>query len=166
MIEIPLTQGMVAIVDDEDAYLAAYNWCASPEASTRYAVRGVRRGGRQVTIRLHRVITNAPPGFDVDHINGNGLDCRRSNLRVVTRAQNTRNARRRRDNTSGFKGVSWSAKAGRWSARVGSGIRGKRIWLGYFSTKEAAARAYDDAARAQYGQYASPNFDNPTRENV
>lgn len=88
----------------------------------------------------------------VDHINHNGLDNRRANLRLVTKAQNAANSRNRRDSRSGLKGVSWRPHAGKWAAKI------KHQHLGYFTSAEEAALAYDAAALTEFGEFACLNF--------
>jgi hypothetical protein len=106
---------------------------------------------------LHRLLLNAPPELQVDHINGDGLDNRRSNLRLATGSQNQGNSRKRRDGvTSQYRGVSWNKRAGKWQALLRR--EGKLQYLGYFSDEEAAARAYDAAALEQWGSFARLNF--------
>lgn len=162
MIQIFLTQGKVAIVDDEDAELARLKWCAYRHGRTFYAQRAGRTpDGRQTMKRLHRVVwQRAHPDEDmsvrIDHWNGDGLDCRRGNLRPATRSQNQHNQRLARDNASGYKGVDWVESRGRWRAR----IRANDVehHLGYFETKEVAAKAYDCAARTFHQEFATLNF--------
>jgi hypothetical protein len=103
---------------------------------------------RKRTIFLHREITGAPKGFDVDHADGDSANNQRGNLRVCTHAQNMGNRRVNANNTSGFKGVSWKSRSGRWLAR----LAGKDV--GLFETKELAAAAYQRAALAKYGEFA------------
>jgi hypothetical protein len=86
----------------------------------------------------------------------NGLDNRRSNLRPATPSQNSGNARRPSDNTSGFKGVTFYGRTGRWRAYIGGHLRQRH--LGYFRTAEEAARAYDEAAIDTWGEFAHLNF--------
>lgn len=157
MREIPLTRGMVAIVDVEDFPLvSAYKWRASPDCRTFYAHRGQRTNGRYKLIQMHRMILQPPSGIDVDHINGDGLDNRRSNLRLATGSDNNANRIRLLTNTSGRRGVTWHRQAKRWQAGI-TRYR-KRIHLGLFTDLDAAARAYDTAARALFGEFARPNF--------
>jgi len=160
-VEIPLSQGFVAIVDDEDApaVLAAGKWTAQARPWTVYARRNVRcEDGRQATLYLHTFLT----GWSmVDHANRDGLDNRRANLRPATRSQNARNRTVRSDSVSGFKGVYWDARAQRWEARIY--VAGRGIWLGRFDDLVDAARAYDAAAREHYGEYAWLNFPEVTR---
>jgi hypothetical protein len=156
MARIPLTRGLTALVDDADApaVLAAGAWFALPEGRTHYAARNyMREDGQRRVIRLHTFLTGWPR---VDHRNGDGLDNRRDNLRPATYPQNNRNARRRSDNTSGYKGVSWRGDRSLWVARIWLG--GRKLHLGYFSDPAEAARAYDAAAREHFGAYARPNF--------
>lgn len=158
-VEVPLTRGYVAIVDAADAErVLAYRWFAQPNVRNVYAIRGIRRpDGVRTTQSLHKFLT----GFAVtDHVNGDGLDNRRSNLRDATTAENGRNRRRQSNNASGFKGVFWNKADRKWRASIGV-TDGKRQHLGCFSTPEAAAQAYDEAAREMYGEYASVNFPAP-----
>jgi hypothetical protein len=159
MITIPLTRGYVAVVDDEDAHLAALKWSVTHKtrgAPNIYAHRYIQDcDGKETHERLHRVIMLAPDGVWVDHIDGDGLNCRRSNLRLVTAWQNAINRRPQAGSASGFKGASID-KGGRW--RAGIQVRGKRLGLGCFASPEEAARAYDAAAREHYGEFAWVNF--------
>jgi hypothetical protein len=156
-VEIPLTQGLVAIVDDEDAprVLAEGKWYAAKYHLTYYAMRNVRRAGgaRGGTYKLHNFVTGWPY---VDHIDGNGLDCTRGNLRQCNHAQNRRNSRRYANNTSGFKGVGWDKRANQWRARIT--VDRTERWLGNFTDPRDAALAYDAAARELHGPFARLNF--------
>jgi hypothetical protein len=154
--EIPLSQNLVALVDDEDydRVMAAGKWSAIRGRSTFYARKSVARpGGARGAISLHTYLTGWPL---VDHINGDGLDNRRANLRPATGAQNMHNRRLNRDNKTGFKGVSWDAQRGRWRADIN--LNGRRKFLGYHEAPEAAAHAYDEAARSLHGEFATVNF--------
>lgn len=95
------------------------------------------------------------PTEDLDHINGDKHDNRIANLRPATRAQNCCNVRLRRNSKSGLKGVSWKSDDGKWLAQIQ--FQGKSRFLGYFRTKEAAAAAYDRAARELHGEFAYLN---------
>lgn len=142
--------GLFATVDVEDYDLVSrYRWNPCKKGNTFYAKTKI--GG--ATVLMHRLLT----GYSItDHINGFGLDNRRKNLREVTTAQNLRNCRRRCDNTSGFKGVAWHKPSGKWQVHIN--VDGKFTYLGLFSDKIAAARAYDAAALEHYGEYARLNF--------
>jgi hypothetical protein len=108
---IPLTQGKYAIVDAEDyERVSRYKWCLSRTGKQLYAQR--RTGGK--TIRMHQFIMKPPKGMVVDHIDGNGLNNRRSNLRICTRPENTRNRRRNPNTASGYKGVWHDKKTGKY----------------------------------------------------
>jgi hypothetical protein len=101
---------------------------------------------------LHRMLLNAPPKVPVDHDNHNGLDNRRANIQVSTPRRNSLNAQLRRDNRSGFRGVTWDSTREKWRVEIaGSGI-------GRFDDVVEAAHAYDAAARARYGAFAQVNF--------
>ncbi len=158
--EIPLTQGLVALVDAADyEFLAKYKWCASRRASRMryglvYATTNVPRPMRG-HIKMHHLIMAAPDGCVTDHRNGNGLDNRRSNLRIATLSQNNMNARLRSNNTSGFKGVFFRPR-GKWQAMIWKNY--VSYSLGYHETPEQAAIAYDAKARELFGEFALLNF--------
>lgn len=140
----------VALVDDEDyeRVVAAGPWYVRSHGYTNYALSG------KVSWQMHSFIMD---GVGVDHINGDGLDNRRSNLRFANQSQNMANQRLRSDNTSGYKGVTGPrGKAGVWMAQIYH--RGRNKNLGYYATAEAAARVYDAAARETFGEFARPNF--------
>jgi len=154
MKEILLTQGKAALVDDEDyEYLSQFKWCARKERDDLFYARRAVKGN--VYYSMHRLILNAPKGMEVDHINGNGLDNQRSNLRLCTKSQNQHNSHIRQDNKSGFKGVHWVNKCKRWRAKIT--IHGTQIHLGHFRIPEQAALAYNKAAIKFHGEFARIN---------
>lgn len=154
--EIPLTQGKVALVDD-DIYEWAnrYKWHAHRINHTYYAHRTTGYGPSKKLVQLHREIMNTPAGVYVDHVNGDGLDCRRINMRHATASENARNTSKRSDNTSGFKGVSYVKNRSMWEARIK--VNQRQYFLGHFQAPEDAARAYDEAARKYFGEFARTN---------
>jgi hypothetical protein len=154
MKEISLSRGQVALVDDVDYdFVNQWKWYASPSKNGRwYAVRMPTHCKME---KMHRLIMNCPDGMTVDHINGDGLDNRRSNLRVCTEAENNRNRGKNINNTSGYKGVHVTPY-GKYAAAITA--HGKQIRLGNFSTPEDAARAYDKAAKQHHGEFAWLNF--------
>ena len=159
MREVPLTNGMVALVDDEDyARVSAHRWAYNPKGRGYAQCRiGGRRNPKYV--QMHRCILDAPVGFQVDHINGNGLDNRRSNLRLASRSQNQQNTLAKTGGTSKYKGVHFDNEKQRFRARIRKG--GVEIRLGRHSTEEEAALAYDAAARKVFGRFARLNFPQP-----
>jgi hypothetical protein len=155
--EIPLTRGYVAVVDASDyPALSQHKWCALKSGHTVYAVRAVPKGSGRGMICMHRAILGLPLGRVpmVDHINGNGLDNRRANLRLASRSDNGANRRKFAIGASRFKGV--TLKRGRWCAAIRR--LGKAHHIGYYGTEEEAARAYDAAARERFGNFALLNF--------
>lgn len=148
-----------AIIDEIDNDLAEINWRVFISTNTEYVSRTVRQDGNQRTEQLHRVVLARKLGRGllateiVDHINGNGLDNRRSNLRLATPIQNQQNSRKRTDNTSGCKGVHWRKDAGLWTAQIR--INGSLQFLGYFDTKEAARDAYNATALQYHQEFAN-----------
>jgi hypothetical protein len=152
---IPLTQGYTAVIDADDVPLVeSWNWHAHAGWRTVYAVRPApcNADGKRQTVFMHRAIMSAPDGMEVDHIDGNGLDNRRStNLRLATRSQNQHNQGISRANTSGFKGVTWSERHKKW--RVLIAINSKLKHLGYFTEKNLAAAAYAKASAELHGEF-------------
>jgi len=147
---VPLTQGKEALISSADAdFIGQWIWCYN---SRGYAYRKARKGSRQVTLYLHRVLLDAPDGTVVDHINGDGLDNRRLNLRFCTHAQNMVNRKLNINNSSGFKGVVWHKPRRKFIAQIQCG--GKRIHLGYYLTAELAHKAYLAASAELHGQFA------------
>lgn len=150
MKEIPLSQGKVAWVDDEDyERVIEYKWYANLIGKVWYAVRTKSRK----TVSLHQFVMGEK---NIDHINGDGLDNRKENLRVCTHQQNRANSNLYANNSSGFKGVSWYKNYEKWEAYIR--IDGKKKRLGYFDSLIRAACVYDDAARQVYGDFARLNF--------
>lgn len=149
--EIPLTQGKVAIVDASDYdWLMQFKWHAQKKSDKWYAGRAQ---GRNISFLMHREILDAPQGWLVDHKDGNGLNNTRNNIRLCTYAQNN-------FNTASYKGGSLYKGVHRfkrgWRAQIRKG--GKQYSLGVYSTEEAAARAYDAAAKKMHGEFAYLNF--------
>lgn len=159
MKKIRLTQGQVAIVDDEDfERLAQFKWYALKHPKGYTARRNVRLpNGKQTTIKMHRFIMDAPPRMDVDHINGNSLDNRRQNLRLATRQQNCFNSDKSGMNKSSrYKGVSILRRLNKWQAAIV--INGRKRYLGLYESEVVAAEIYDRAAVYYHGEFAKLNF--------
>lgn len=154
--EITLTRGYVALVDDVDfeAVVALGPWHVSGSGLVRYARHSFTP---QRQILLHTFLTGWAM---VDHVNGEGLDNRRANLRAATRQQNSANSRLRRDNPTGFRGVAPRQGGRFWIAVIGG--PSTREYLGFFDSKEEAARAYDRAALVRFGEFARLNFPKET----
>lgn len=149
---IPLTQGRFAIVDAEDfARLNQFKWCLKDG----YAIHSRPRSlGPPRNLYMHRVIKDVGGRVSVDHGNRNKLDNRRVNLRLVSHAQNMQNKSRYSNNRTGFTVVHW--RTGKWRAEIK--YRGKTRFLGYFGSKEEAARARDKKALELWGKGARLNF--------
>ncbi len=150
-VEIPLTNGGFVIVDRADESLVRqYSWYGQTKSYTRYAATTIQKPRR---FYMHQMLLGEPPakGMQRDHADGNGLNNSRSNLRWLTKAQNIHAAGQLRNNTSGFKGVSFCKQTQKWRATIG------KTTIGRFSAKEDAAKAYDNAAIAKYGEAAKTN---------
>ncbi len=155
MKEIMLTQNKKALVDAKDfEWLSQWKWGVGTDRGTQYAIRKIRRDGKRTTITMHQMILNTPTGMVSDHVNGNGLDNRRSNLRVCSYSNNAMN-RKAQKGTSKYKGVSLHSIGGKWKSRIKT--KGKIYNLGHFGTEEEAAKRYDEAAVQIFGEYAKLN---------
>lgn len=160
MIEIPLNHGYVTVIDDEDADLAAFTWTVSQGKpyGQPYVSRQMSIGGKLNTIWLHRFILERMTGRELlrheltDHRDTNPLNNRRSNLRVASPLQNSANRRRNKNNTTGFKGVSFSGYKDLNKQFIAS-CGGK--FLGAFPTAEFAYAAYCNAAHERWGEFAN-----------
>jgi HNH endonuclease len=155
--EIDLGKGHVAVIDDEDADLVTgFKWYPMKAEGKIYAAGWKHMPPGRFFVHLHRLIANAQPGEIIDHADRDTLNCRRSNLRRVTRQQNCRNrGPARRQCTSKYKGVFLCRQTGRFRARIGHDR--KQIYLGYFNTEEEAARAYNAKAAELFGEFAYLN---------
>ena len=152
---IPLTQGYEALVDDEDyERLSKHKW------RIELPSLDIRRIGDSA--RMVWQIISIPPYLEADHRNGNRLDMQRANLRICTRAQNQQNQRKTRKITSSkYKGVCFYRPSKKWQANIGfQDIFGQNacMFLGTFPAEEEAAKAYDEAARRYFGEFAALNF--------
>lgn len=166
MKKIPLTQGYFALVDDEDfVWLSKHKWhCIDGVGKhTIYVGTNINIGRKQYKYaRMHRLILGLKTGdkTQVDHIDGDGLNNQRNNLRLCNNQQNTRNSRIR-SGTSKYKGVSWNTRAQKWQAGLGLTLNNKRrhVALGCYNNEKEAAKAYDLAAIYYFGDFARINFD-------
>jgi hypothetical protein len=152
--------GRVALVDDEDYELVMQHRWTIREVRRRgrtwgpYAITNITRDGFRTTIFMHNLIMGCRR---IDHMNSDGLDNQRSNLRQATNGQNMHNRRPNVNNhSSQYKGVGWYPRYGKWVARIR--VDGKRRCLGYFADEQEAAQAYDAAAILAFGEFARPNF--------
>ena len=152
--KIPLTNGDFAIVDKCDfEELSKHKWYKYKNSNTYYVIRKEpREKNKQKTIYMHRQIMCTPVGFETDHIDGNGLNNSRSNLRICTHQQNNFNRGISKKNTSGFRGVSWNKHIKRWVAVIH--FDNKRLYLGSFKDILLAKNAYISASIKYHGEFS------------
>lgn len=153
---VQLTQGYVALIDaaDRDA-VAQWSWHVDLSLKIPYARRSIVTAGGSRSLGLHQFLWDywkRPATPQIDHHDGNGLDCRSDNLRAATPAQNAYNKRLSKKNTSGFKGVRWKPDHQKWEARIKAA--GKHYHLGYFDAPADAHIAYVAAAQRLHGEFA------------
>lgn len=152
---LPLTKGKFAIVDDEDfEFVSQWKWQLGYRDCAQRSV--FKENGQRHTIYLHREVTKAPDGVEVDHIDSNRLNCQKSNLRFCTHNLNVRNALKRSTVTSSkYKGVCWHKRQKKFNASIR--VDGKRYNLGSFTSDKDAAIRYNEAARIYHGEFAKLN---------
>lgn len=153
---IPLTQGKFAMVDDEDfERVSRFTWRFHRGKNSGYARAWLSCSkGKRTQQLLHRFLF--PDLLHIDHIDGNGLNNQRSNLRAATPQQNNQNARKRIQATSRFKGVCWYRKDEVWSVQIY--FNQHQIFLGRYESETDAAHVYDYAAKIYFGEFARLNF--------
>jgi len=159
MKQIPLSQGLFALVDDEDfEYLNQFKWHARKSRDTFYASRNLRISkNNRKTIQMHRVVLETTnPKIQIDHKDGNGLNNQKNNLRLATSTQNTRNSKPNKNTSSKYKGVSYRKDAKKWRSIIN--FNKKVIRLGCFTDEIEAAKAYDEKAKELFGEFAWLNF--------
>lgn len=146
----------VAFVDDEDFEMVnQFNWCVRKGRNTYYAIRRLNIDGKIKNITLHEFIMGR---IWIDHIDRNGLNCQRHNMRPCDNQQNSLNRGNQNNSLSKYKGVSWSKANKKWVALIR--FKGRREFLGGFDSQELAAGAYDMRAGELYGEFAVLNFNN------
>lgn len=150
---IPLASGNYSRVSAEDApHLGLLMWYEQKQGNTSYAHSHVAIGNnKNAHISIHRAILGM--GSDaVDHIDGDGLNNERRNLRFATRHENMRNSRMKKTNKVGIKGVIYNAKLGKWTSSIR--ISGKQRFLGVFPSPEEAGEAYKIASQTHFGEFS------------
>lgn len=153
MKRIPLSRGQYAIIDEFDFLLVSrYKWSFDPKG---YAFRNNGKRPYRRIVYMHRELLDAKKGEYCDHINGDKLDNRRSNLRICTNAQNIRNRKKGVNNTSGYKGIFWNYRYNKWYVQIT--VDGKRIYCGCSKSKEEAASMYNAKAKIYHGEFALLN---------
>ncbi len=155
----------VVMVDDEDyECLMQWKWhYRRGNSGNGYAGRSLEVGSIKRLMSMHRLIMSAPEEMQIDHINHNGLDNRKQNLRICTRSQNQANRRPEIGHSSKYKGVCWRQKRKKWNAHVVKDH--KQTYLGSFDDEVEAAKAYDKAAYQLFGEFAWLNFPRVILEN-
>ena len=158
--KIPLSKQKFAIVDPDDYdRLIKHKWYAQKSSAGFYAARSLTNGKKEKrkNAHMHHLVIHIPPGMFCDHINRNGLDNRKANLRPATNAQNMWNRPKlRKYPASRYKGVDWVRKQKSWRARIS--VNGRRIYIGSFKNQIDSAKAYDRSAKKYHGEFAVLNF--------
>jgi len=156
MIEIPLTQGKFALIDDNMFDRINYfQWYANKQGNTLYANTNLSVNGGRTNITMHRLIMGIP-NCKIDHKDGNGLNNTIGNLRLATKSENGRNRQKQMGTSSVYKGVSWHKNRGKWSAYIT--VDDERMYLGLCNDEITAARRYDMAALFFFGEFARLNI--------
>ena len=149
---VPLTKGYEAVIDASDVPIVEKNnWHAMVSPRSVYAAKNSCRGGKRVMVIMHRLLIQAPDKLEVDHIDGDGLNNSRCNLRLATKAQNAHNSRTPINNTSGYKGVWWNKRDNVFLCRIG--VNGKYKHLGSFRCATSAHLAYRKASAELHGAF-------------
>jgi hypothetical protein len=159
MKKIPLTQGQFALVDDEDfEELNKHKWQANKSLHTYYAVRSFTVSKKiRINIKMHRQILGITDSkIKCDHIDFNGLNNQRYNLREATHLENMLNRKSKINSSSNYKGVYWRKDNKIWGAKIN--LKGNQIHLGFFLDEIEAAKTYDKKAKELFGQFAYLNF--------
>ena len=150
--QIPLTQGKHALIDDEDyEKISGFSWYTHQTNRNLYACSCIN--GKLT--KMQNFLMGKKKNMFWDHINRNGLDNRRCNLRLATKTENLRNSRKRKNASSKYKGVSFYKRDGVWQANIR--VNKKLFYLGRFEKEIDAAKAYNDAAEQYFGEYANLN---------
>lgn len=151
-------RAFVAMVDDSDyKYLNQWQWRVNINGNSIYADRNITIDEKRITLKMHRVIVGIIDSqILVDHIDGNGLNNQRNNLRPCTKSQNGMNRGAIKNKSSKYKGVSWLKCGNKWAAEIRA--NNKKTYIGIFSSEEDAAKAYDTKAKELHGDFAKLNF--------
>lgn len=159
--EIQLTQGYIALIDDEDfERINRFTWCAAKSNENYYAIR--KNYNESGTIRMHRVILNInDTKIKIDHIDNNSLNNQKSNLRIASNSENKRNQIKHKITSSKYKGVHFRKDNKKW--RAGVRLNDQQINLGQFNNEIDAALAYNTAAIKYFGEFAKINV---IKENI
>lgn len=160
--ECHMKNGHICLFDLEDYdKIKEYHWHKN---SNGYAVCNIQRNNEWITISIHRLVMDAPDGVEIDHIHGNKLDNRKSELRIVAQSDNKKNRSINTNNTSGYKGVSWNKNKQKWVANIQ--CNGQQFYLGAFESVYDAYICYENAAKTLFGEYKrESNYDKLTQQN-
>lgn len=155
--EIKLTRGLISIIDDEDFdKVNLYKWYAAKNGNTCYAATGITINKKQKTLLMHRYILGCEDKKDlIDHIDMNGLNNQKNNIRISNKYQNSSNRNKTALNKSGYKGVCWDKRSNRWRAQLV--VKQQKIYLGTYYCLIKAAKAYNEAAIKYHGEFAKLN---------
>jgi len=154
-ISLKYMKGIVLLDDENHEELSKYIWSILYGPNTSYARTSIKENGIFKHYLMHRLIMNNPKGFEVDHIDNNGLNNQMSNLRLVTHSQNQMNSHKYKDKTSKYKGVMWHKRDKIWEVQIKA--NNKQHYLGRFENEIQAAIMYNIATEILHKEYAFPN---------
>lgn len=156
--KVPLKNGLYAIIDEDDyKFISYFRWSIRECPHTTYAFCNIRdQDMKWTTCSMHRFIMSSPKGLIIDHINHDGLDNRKDNLRICSAAENVRNSRGKRIRKHKYKGIRWNKGSNKWESKIV--FNRKEIYLGGFDSPELAAKAYNSGATKYHGEFACLNI--------
>lgn len=158
MIDFVITNGIVLLDEADLSAVLEHNWYAVRKGNKIYACTTLydkNRSSKRYKLYMHRYLKGAIKGETVDHVNGDGMDNTRCNLRKCSKAENARNSELSASNTSGYKGVTWNKNAKKWLAQLK--VDRRHVYIGVFTDILDAAKAYNTAALEHFGEFARLN---------
>ena len=159
---VPLSQGLCALINKEDYNIVKdYNWCAVKSGNAFYAQANIYKNGKRTVVKMHTLLK--PNDYEIDHINGCGLDNTNDNIRIVSHTQNMKNHRGKNNSTSSYRGVSWHSRANKWQAQAVDKNK-KKVYLGLWKNEILAGLRLDMYNKQEHGDFSYLNFNKDNLE--